>query len=133
MLEWIDIVEVMVIVAILMFVSIMILEWKRRREWKHEYGWYRRGSDGVNAKAHYFRFGGESVPSVSFVRYYSLCKGKYLDPLGNWERIEDPSLDVMCTKCMDLLVRKRSQRRGELKGVGDARDLDDHSHVIKKS
>jgi len=97
--------EVMVIVAILMTVSIIILEWKRRREWKHGYGWYRRGVDGANAKAHYFRFGGERVPRVSFLRYYSLCRRWYLDPLGNWKRIEDPSLHIMCTKC-DLKARK---------------------------
>ena len=113
MLEWVGITEVMVIGAILMSVSIIILEWKRRREMKHEYGWYRRGSDGVNAKAHYFRFGGEYVPSVSFVRYYSLCRRKYLDPLGNWERIEDPSPDVMCTKCMDFIRRKKKDQRRE--------------------
>ena len=111
MLDWVSIIEVMVIGAILTSVSIIILEWERRREWKHDYGWYRRGSDGANAKAHYFRFGGEYVPSVSFVRYYSICRRKYLDPLGNWGRIEDPSPDVLCTKCMDIIMRKKDQRR----------------------
>ena len=107
MFDWVGTTEVMVIVATLMSVSIIFLEWKRRREWKHKYGWYRRGSEGANAKAHYFRFGGEYVPSVSFVRYYSLCRRKHLDPLGNWERMEEPSPSVTCTKCMDLLKSKK--------------------------
>jgi hypothetical protein len=105
--EWVYTTEVIVIVATLISVIIIFLEWKRRREWKHEYGWYRRGADGANAKAHYFRFGGEHVPSVSFVRYYSLCRRKYLDPLGNWERIEDSDLRIMCAKCMDLRRKKK--------------------------
>lgn len=111
MLEWVSITEVMVIVVILMSISIIILEWKRRRKWKYEDGWYRRSSDGANAKVYYFRFGGEHVPFVSFVRYYSLCRRKYLDPLGNWEKIEDPSPDVMCTKCMDFIRRKKKDQR----------------------
>ena len=107
MFDWVGTTEMMVIVVMLMSVSIIFLEWKRRREWKHEYGWYRRGSDGANAKAHYFRFGGKHVPLFSFVRYYSLCSRKYLDPLGNWERIEAPSSGIMWTKCMDLLRKKK--------------------------
>ena len=76
---------------------------------KNEYGWYRRGADGVNAKAHCFLFSGERVPLISFARYRSLCRRIYLDPLGNWERIEDPSSDTMCTKCMDVVRRKKGE------------------------
>ena len=108
MFNWVGATEIMVLIAILMSVSIIILEWRRRREWKHRNGWYRRGADGGNAKAHYFRFGGRYVPLVSFFRYYSLCGRTYRDPLGDWERILEPSPSIACTKCMDLL-KKRSE------------------------
>ena len=82
-----------------------------------EYGWYRSGLDkpwrlgpfrgGANAKAHCFLFTGERVPFSLFFRY-SFCGRKYLGRLGigNWERIEDPSPDIMCSKCMDYIRRK---------------------------
>ena len=78
-----------------------------RRFKKGEYGWYRRGVDGANAKAHCFLFTGERVPLIPFARYYSFCRRWYLSPLGNWERIEDSSPDIMCTKCMDYIARKK--------------------------
>ena len=83
-----------------------------RRFKKGEYGWYRRGVDGTNAKAHCFLFIGERVPLISFARYYSVCRRKYLDPLGKWERIEDPSPDIMCTKCMDFIREKEGPTEG---------------------
>jgi len=81
-----------------------------------EYGWYRSGLDkpwrlgpfrgGANAKAHCFLFTGERVPRIKFKRYYSFCRRKYMSYSGNWERIEDPSSDIMCSKCMDYIRRK---------------------------
>jgi len=82
-----------------------------RRLKKGEYGWYRRGVDGADAKAHCFLFTGERVPPLSFVRYYSLCRGKYLDPLGNWERIEAPSSDAVCSKGMEFIMRKKKDQQ----------------------
>ena len=82
-----------------------------RRLKKGEHGWYRRGMDGADAKAHCFLYTGERVPLISFNRTYSLCRGKYLDPLGNWERIEDPGPEVMCTKCMDFIRRKKKDQQ----------------------
>ena len=78
-----------------------------RRFKRGEYGWYRSGWDGANAKAHCFLFTGERVPFKLFFRY-SFCGRKYLGRLGigNWERIEDPSPDIMCSKCMDYIRRK---------------------------
>ena len=29
---------------------------------------------------------------------------------GNWERIEDPSPDIMCATCMDMVRRKTTTR-----------------------
>ncbi len=80
----------------------------RRKFKKGVYGWYRSGLDGVNAKAHCFFFTGERVPFTLLFRY-SFCGRKYLGRLGigNWERIEDPTPDIMCTKCMDY-IRKKS-------------------------
>jgi len=106
--KWVVATKMIVLVALLMSLSIIILECRRRREWKHRYGWYRRGADGENAKAHYFHFGGGYVPLVSFLRYYSLCRRTYLHPLGDWERIDEPGPSIACTKCMDLL-KKRSE------------------------
>lgn len=79
----------------------------RRKFNKGEYGWYRRGLDGANAKAHCFLFTGERVPRISFRKYYSFCRRTYLNSLGNWKRIENPAPDIMCTKCMDFIGRKR--------------------------
>lgn len=107
MFDWVGTTEVMGTVALLMSVSIIFIEWKRKREWKHKYGWYRRGVDGAITKAHYFHLGGKQEPLISFARYYSLCRRTYLDPLGNWERIEEPSPDTMCPKCMGFLGRKK--------------------------
>jgi hypothetical protein len=78
-----------------------------RRFKRGEYGWYRNGLDGANAKAHCFLFTSERVPFKLFFRY-SFCGRKYLSRLGigNWERIEDPSPDIMCSKCMDYIRRK---------------------------
>ncbi len=41
---------------------------------------------------------------------------------GNWERIEDPSSDIMCSKCMDYIRRKSLwpgwlQKEGPAEGV----------------
>ena len=83
-----------------------------RRFRRGEYGWYRSGWDdpvrfrGANGKAHCFLFTGERVPRISFRRYYSFCRRRYMSYSGNWERIEDPSPDIMCSKCMDYIMRK---------------------------
>jgi len=75
-----------------------------------EYGWYRSGLEGAlegaNAKAHCFLFTGERLPRISFRRYYSFCGRRWLNYRGNWERIGDPSPDIMCSKCMDYIRRK---------------------------
>jgi len=104
---------VFIVIGILFFV---IGGFSASRKFKRgEYGWYRSGWDnpvrfrGANAKAHCFLFSGERVPLISFARYRSLCRSIYLDPLGNWERIEDPSSDTMCTKCMDVVRRKKGE------------------------
>ncbi len=107
MFDWVGATEATVIVVMLISVGIIFLEWKRRSEWKHGYGWYRRGADGADASAHYFRFGGEYVPLFSFLRYYSLCRRIYLDTLGDWERMKDPGPSITCTKCMDLLKNRK--------------------------
>jgi len=95
---------VCVVIGINILVIGRFLAWRKFK--RHEYGWYRRGVDGANAEAHCFLFTGERVPLISFNRYYSLCRKKYLDPLGNWERMEEPSPSITCTKCMDLLRNK---------------------------
>jgi len=93
-----------IVIAILIF---LIGGFSTSRKFKRgEYGWYRSGWEGANAKAHCFLFTGERVPRISFRRYYSLCGRRYLFYLGNWERIEDPSPDIMCSKCMDYIRRK---------------------------
>ena len=107
MFEGVGVTETMVLAAMLMSVGIVILEWRRWRAWRHRYGWYRRGADGAGAEAHYFGFGGTHVPFFSFLRYRSLCGRIYLDPLGSWEREEEPGPGIACDKCMDLL-KKRS-------------------------
>ena len=81
-----------------------------RRLKKGEYGWYRRGVDGANAKAHCFLFTGERVPLISFRRYYALCRRTLLNHRGNWKRIEDPSPDITCPVCMDMVMRKTTTR-----------------------
>ena len=86
-----------------------------RRFKRGEYGWYRSGLDpflkiGASAKAHCFLFTGESVPRISFRRYYSFCRRTGLTYLGNWEKIEDPSPDIMCPVCMDMVRRKTTTR-----------------------
>lgn len=35
----------------------------------------------------------------------------YLHSRGNWERIEDPSPDIMCSKCMDFIRRKKKDQQ----------------------
>jgi len=95
-----------IVTGILVIVIGKFLAWRKFK--RHEYEWYRRGVDGANAKVHCFLFSGGHVPPLSFVRYYSLCRRKYLDPLGNWERIDDPDPRIMCTKCMDLLRKKKN-------------------------
>jgi len=101
---------VYIVIAILIFVIGRFSA--SRRSKKGEYGWYRRGLDGANAKAHCFFFTGERVPLMPFFPY-SFCRRRYLSPLGNWERIEDPSPDIMCTKCMDFIRRKKKDQRRE--------------------
>ena len=105
--KWLTLVLVIIGIAILVIGGFS----GSRRFKKGEHGWYRRGLDGANAKAHCFLFTGERVPLLSFVRSYSLCRGKYLDPLGNWERIDDPSPDVVCSKCMDFISRKKKDQQ----------------------
>ena len=94
MFDWVGTTEALVVAAMVMSVIIIFLSWRKRM--KRNGGWYRRGADGANAKAHYFGFGGKHMPFLSFVRDYSLCRRKYLDPLGNWERIEDPCPRIIC-------------------------------------
>ena len=102
MIEW------WALIFIAIGISILIINgfYCSRRFKKGEYGWYRSGLDGVNAKAHCFLFTGERVPRISFKKYYSICRRKYMFYSGNWERIEDPSSDIMCSKCMDYIRRK---------------------------
>ena len=108
-LHWLGIVIVILILLISGFDA-------SRRFKRGEYGWYRSGWDdpvrfrGANAKAHCFLFTGERVPRISFKRYYSFCRRKYMSYSGNWERIEDPSPDIMCTTCMDMVRRKTTTR-----------------------
>jgi len=99
---------VLVVIAILIFLIDGFFS--SRRFERGEYGWYRSGWDGANAKAHCFLFTGERVPRISFKTYYSFCRGKYMSYSGNWERIEDPSPDIMCTTCMDMVRRKTTTR-----------------------
>jgi len=108
MVEWWACVCVVIGVAIIVIGRFSALGKFKR----HEYGWYRRGYNDANAKAHCFLFTGERVPRISFNRYLSFCRRIYLHPFGNWERIEDPSPDIMCSKCMDY-IRKKKQRRNE--------------------
>ena len=96
---------VFVVIGINLIAIDRFLAWSKFK--KGEYGWYRSGLDGANAKAHCFLFTGERVPRISFGKYYSFCRRKYMSYSGNWERIEDPSPDIMCTKCMDLLRKKK--------------------------
>ena len=88
-----------------------------------EYGWYRSGWDGANAKAHCFLFTGERVPLIKFKRYYSFCRRKYMSYSGNWERIEDPSPDITCPVCMDMVMRKTTTRFHLLPWKWRARNL----------
>jgi len=99
---------VLVVIAILIFLIDGFFS--SRRFERGEYGWYRSGWDGANAKAHCFLFTGERVPRISFKTYYSFCRGKYMSYSGNWERIEDPSPDIMCPMCMDMVRRKTTTR-----------------------
>ena len=69
--------------------------------------------NGANAKAHCFLFSDALVPLIPLHRYFSLCKEKHLDTLGNWERIEDPSPDIMCSECMDYIRKKKKDQRGD--------------------
>lgn len=103
MIEWW--VWVCAIIGINIIVIGRFLAWRKFK--RHEYRWYRRGMDGADAKAHCFLFSDALVPLIPLHRYFSFCRGKYLDTLGNWERIEDPSPDIMCSKCVDFIRRKK--------------------------
>ncbi len=103
-------------VPIVIGIALIIDGFYASRKFKRgEYGWYRSGLDpflktGASAKAHCFLFTGEPYPLISFRRYYSFCSTKGLTHLGNWERIEDPSPDIMCPVCMDMVRRKTTTR-----------------------
>jgi len=109
-------------VSIVIGISIFVIgEFSASRKFKRgEYGWYRSGLDkpwrlgpfrgGANAKAHCFLFTGERMPRISFGRYSSFCRRKYMSYSGNWEKIEDPDPDIMCTTCMDMVRRKTTTR-----------------------
>ncbi len=105
---------VFIVIGILFFVIDGF--YTSRRFKRGEYGWYRSGWDdpvrfrGANGKAHCFLFTGERMPRISFNRYSSFCRRKYMSYSGNWERIEDPSPDIMCTTCMDMVRRKTTTR-----------------------
>ena len=90
-------------------IAILVIDgFSTSRKFKRgEYEWYHSGWDGANARAHCFLFTGERLPRISFRRYYSFCRRKGLTPLGNWERIEDPSPRIMCIKCRDLEAKKK--------------------------
>ncbi len=98
--------DAMTVVAILMSVGAILLWWVRKRAWRHGHGWYRSSLEGPNARAHYFQYGGDYVPRILFAWYYSLCRRKYLH--SSCERIEDTSPDIMCSKCMDFIRRKKN-------------------------
>ena len=102
MFEWWTLVLIVIVISIFLIGGFSA----SRRFKRGEYGWYRSGLDGASAKAHCFLFTGERVPRISFKKYYSFCRRKYMSYSGNWERIEDPSPDIMCSKCMDYIRRK---------------------------
>ena len=116
MAEWLT--WVFIVIGILFFVIDGF--YTSRRFKRGEYGWYRSGWDkpwrlgpfrgGANAKAHCFLFTGERVTRLSFNLRYSFCRSRYMSYSGNWERIEDPSPDIMCTTCMDMVRRKTMMR-----------------------
>jgi len=102
MIEW------WALVLIVIGISIFLIDgfYASRKFKRGEHRWYRSGLDGVNAKAHCFLFTGERVPRISFKKYYSFCRIKYMSYSGNWEKIEDPSPDIMCSKCVNYIRRK---------------------------
>ena len=105
-------------VLIIIGIAILIIDgfYASKKFKRGEYGWYRSGWDdpvrfrGANGKAHCFLYTGERLPRISFGFYYSFCRRRYLHSAGNWERIEDPSPDIMCPVCMDMVRRKTMTR-----------------------
>jgi hypothetical protein len=102
---------VFVVFALSLFVIDRFLA--RKKFTRGEYGWYLSGLDGANSKAHCFLYTGECTPLISIKRYYSFCRRKGMSYWGNWKRIENPTPDIMCTKCMDFIKRKKKHQRRE--------------------